>query len=66
VVNLDPHSARETVVELDLAALGLADSASFAVHDEVTGADWHWHQRNYIRLDPAVEPAHILHVRAPA
>ena len=63
VVNLDPHSVRETVVELDLAALGVADSGSFAVHDEITGADWRWQQRNYIRLDPAVEPAHILHVR---
>ncbi|MBA2699752.1 MAG: hypothetical protein H0U61_13450, partial [Nocardioidaceae bacterium] len=32
----------------------------FAVHDEVTGADYVWGRRNYVRLDPQVEPAHIF------
>ncbi len=63
VVNLDPHGARETVVHLDLPALGLGWQDSLAVHDEISGEDWHWGQHNYVRLDPGVEPAHVLTVR---
>ncbi len=64
VVNLDPHATRETVVHLDLPALGLSWGDSFAVHDEITGADWSWSQHNYVRLDPGYEPAHVLSVRS--
>jgi len=63
VVNVDPHAARETVVHLDMAALGLPEHESFVVHDEITGADWNWAAHNYVRLDPFHEPAHILTVR---
>ena len=65
VVNVDPHATRETTVHLDLAALGLHPGDSFVVHDEITGEDWSWGQHNYVRLDPAHEPAHILTVRSP-
>jgi starch synthase (maltosyl-transferring) len=63
VINLDPHAARETMVHLDLPALGLDWHDSLAVHDELSGQDWHWGQHNYVRLDPGVEPAHVLTVR---
>jgi starch synthase (maltosyl-transferring) len=63
VINLDPHAARETTIHLDLPALGLDWHDSLAVHDEVTGQDWHWGQHNYVRLDPGTEPAHLLTVR---
>jgi starch synthase (maltosyl-transferring) len=63
VVNLDPHAVRETMIHLDLGALGLADGDSFVVHDEISGEDWTWAQHNYVRLDPHHEPAHILTVR---
>ncbi|MGN0062766.1 MAG: alpha-1,4-glucan--maltose-1-phosphate maltosyltransferase [Nocardioides sp.] len=63
VLNLDPHGARETMVHLDLPALGKAWSDSFTVHDELTGADWTWNQHNYVRLDPGGEVAHVLVVR---
>src|SRR3954454_7856428 len=66
VVNLDPHGARETVVHLDLPALGLGWQDSLAVHDEISGQDWHWGQHNYVRLDPGTEPAHLLTVRRSA
>jgi starch synthase (maltosyl-transferring) len=66
VINLDPHAARETMVHLDLPALGLDWHDSLAVHDEITGQDWHWGQHNYVRLDPGVEPAHGLTVRRTA
>ena len=63
VVNLDPHGARETVVELDLPALGLDWDETLSVHDLLTGNSWLWGARNYVRLDPFVEPAHVLAVR---
>src|SRR4051812_47905635 len=63
VLNVDPHAARETTVHLDLEALGVGGTESFAVHDEISGQDWSWGQHNYVRLDPFHEPAHILSVR---
>ncbi len=65
VINLDPHATRETMVHLDMPALGLGWHDSFIAHDEVTGEEWSWHQHNYVRLDPGHEPAHIIHVRSP-
>jgi starch synthase (maltosyl-transferring) len=66
VANLDPHGARETTVHLDLPALGLDWSESFAVHDLLSGATWLWGEHPYVRLDPFVEPAHLLVVRRSA
>ncbi|WP_244929288.1 alpha-1,4-glucan--maltose-1-phosphate maltosyltransferase [Nocardioides sp. W7] len=63
VVNLDPHATRETMIHLDLPALGLDWTDSLVVHDEITGEDWSWGQHNYVRLDPYNEPAHVLSVR---
>jgi starch synthase (maltosyl-transferring) len=63
VVNLDPHNAHEGTVSLDLPALGLEWQDGFPVHDEVTGTVYHWGQKNYVRLDPAHEPAHLFSVR---
>ncbi|MGZ5400271.1 MAG: alpha-1,4-glucan--maltose-1-phosphate maltosyltransferase [Nocardioides sp.] len=65
VVNLDPHATRETVVHLDLPAMGLDRTDSFVVHDEITGETWSWGEHNYVRLDPGHEPAHLLTVRSP-
>jgi starch synthase (maltosyl-transferring) len=60
VVNLDPGRPREATVWLDSAALGLDAGAGFSVTDELTGQEFSWGQANYVRLDPAVAPAHIL------
>jgi starch synthase (maltosyl-transferring) len=62
VVNLDPNNAREATVWLDSGALGLDAGAGFRVTDELTGQSFTWGQGNYVRLDPAVAPAHILTV----
>jgi starch synthase (maltosyl-transferring) len=63
VVNLNPHATREATVSLDLPALGFDWHETFSAHDEITGASYTWGQHNYVRLDPAVEPAHVLTVR---
>jgi starch synthase (maltosyl-transferring) len=41
-------------------------SDTFVVHDEISGATWTWGEHDYVRLDPFVEPAHILTIRRPA
>ncbi|ROR67293.1 alpha-1,4-glucan:maltose-1-phosphate maltosyltransferase [Agrococcus jenensis] len=63
VANVDPHSARQTTVHLDLTKLGLRPGESFEAHDLITGETWTWSDHNFVRLDAFVEPAHVLHVR---
>jgi starch synthase (maltosyl-transferring) len=63
VANLDPHQPREATVWLDLPALGMESSADFVVVDELSGQSYRWGQANYVRLDPATEPAHIFQVK---
>jgi len=62
VVNLDPYQPREATVWLDMAALGIDDQSQFVVTDELTGESYRWGQANYVRLDPAIAPAHIFTV----
>ena len=63
VVNLDPHGTRETMVHLDMPALGMDWFDGFEVEDLLTGDRFHWQEHNYVRLDPHTQPAHVLHVR---
>ncbi|HNM97678.1 MAG TPA: alpha-1,4-glucan--maltose-1-phosphate maltosyltransferase, partial [Marmoricola sp.] len=65
VVNLDPFATRETTVHLDMPALGADWNQVLIVHDELSDETWHWGAHNYVKLDPHVEPAHILTVRHP-
>lgn len=62
VVNLDPHSVRETSIHLDLPALGIASDSKFEVRDLITDASFEWGEHNFVRLDAFTEPAHILKV----
>jgi starch synthase (maltosyl-transferring) len=63
-VNLDPHHAQETMVHVPLDALGLGHDEPFEVHDLLSGASYVWRGvRNYVRLDPVAQVAHVLHVR---
>jgi starch synthase (maltosyl-transferring) len=63
VVNIDPHHPREATVWLDLPALGVSPGEGFVVADELSGQEFRWGQANYVRLDPAVAPAHIFTVK---
>jgi starch synthase (maltosyl-transferring) len=62
VVNLDPHQAREATVRLDMPELGMDWHDGFTATDELSGQIFSWGQANYVRLDPAVQPAHIFTV----
>ncbi|MBI1377673.1 MAG: DUF3416 domain-containing protein [Frankiales bacterium] len=66
VCTLDPHGAREGVLDLDMAALGLRPGDNFAARDLVSGNTWVWGQYPYVRLDPHQQVAHVVHVRAGA
>jgi starch synthase (maltosyl-transferring) len=64
VVNLDPHHPQETVVRLDLGALGLPPDRPYEVHDELSGQVWEWRGPDaYVRLDPSAgQVAHLFHI----
>ncbi len=63
VVNLDPHHPQEGLAVIP-AALGLPPA--FTVHDLLTDARYDWRiGRNYVRLVPGAQQAHILRVQAP-
>lgn len=63
VVNLDPTAARETVLHLDMPALGLDWSDEFEVEDLLSPGTWRWSEHSYVHLDPATRPAHVMSVR---
>ncbi len=63
VINVDPHSVRETSVHLDLESFGLEPGETFAVTELLSGAQWTWGEHNYVRLDAFTEPVHILAIQ---
>jgi starch synthase (maltosyl-transferring) len=64
IVNLDPHHVQASWVDLDLVALGVDDERPFQLHDELGDAYFLWRGRhNYVQLDPAAMPAHVMAVR---
>jgi starch synthase (maltosyl-transferring) len=66
VVNTDPHHAQETMVHVPLHDMGIDQDRAFDVEDLLTGERYTWKGvRNYVRLDPAVEPGHVLLVHGP-
>ncbi|MDY6054736.1 alpha-1,4-glucan--maltose-1-phosphate maltosyltransferase [Micrococcus sp.] len=67
VVACDPHHVAEATLDLDSAALNLGpqdrdEQGRFEVEDLLTGQRWRWDEHPYVRLDPAVEPAHVLRI----
>jgi starch synthase (maltosyl-transferring) len=66
VCSFDPQGVQWGNTTLDMPALGFDWHDRFTVHDELTGASYDWGQRNAVRLDPYLQPAHVLTVRRPA
>jgi starch synthase (maltosyl-transferring) len=63
VVNLDPDYVREGTVFLDLGALGIDYARPYKTTDLLSGASYTWNgSANYVRLDPALQPAHIFSI----
>ncbi|MGC2305691.1 alpha-1,4-glucan--maltose-1-phosphate maltosyltransferase [Candidatus Binatus sp.] len=61
-VNLDPSNPHYCTAFVPPEVVGVAPGRSYRVTDLLTGAKYVWSDRNYVRLDPAVESAHILRV----
>jgi starch synthase (maltosyl-transferring) len=60
VVNLDPHNAQEGLVQVPYE---LGVPPAFTVEDVVDGSQYVWRLGgNYVRLDPAERPGHVLRV----
>lgn len=63
VVNVDPHSVRQTMIHLDTRIWGVEPGTAFEVDELITGQHWTWSDHNFVRLDAFTEPVHILHVK---
>jgi len=63
-INLDPYRVQSGFVELPLDLLKFEENAPYQAHDLLTGARYRWQgRRNYVELNPASVPAHIIHLR---
>jgi starch synthase (maltosyl-transferring) len=64
VVNLDPDRLQHSYVHIPLDEFGPMDSETYQVHDLLTDVRYLWRgERNYVELNPAIQPAHIFRVR---
>ncbi len=63
VVSLDPFGAREATLHLDMPALGMDWHDRFVAQDLIGGQSFSWAAQNFVRLDPHLQCAHIMHVR---
>jgi starch synthase (maltosyl-transferring) len=64
VVNLDPHRKQNSFVYVPLESFGQLESDIYQVQDLLSGATYAWRgRRNYVEVDPNIQPAHIFLVR---
>ncbi len=66
VVNLDPFRKQDSYVDVPIDEFGEMEGDTYQVHDLLTDARYTWHgRRNYIELDPEIQPAHVFRLRRP-
>jgi starch synthase (maltosyl-transferring) len=64
VVNLDPFRKQHSFVHVPIEEFGRMESDQYEVHDLLNDARYIWRGRkNYVELDPEIQPAHIFLVR---
>jgi starch synthase (maltosyl-transferring) len=64
VVNLDPFRKQHSYVDVPIDEFGQMESDVYQVHDLLNDAIYTWRGgRNYVELDPEIQPAHIFRVR---
>ncbi len=62
--SLDVTRTQDSMVEVPLAALGLAPDAAYDMHELLSDTTWPWRgARGYVKLDPSVDPAQIFALR---
>ena len=64
IVNLDPHRRQSGFIDLALDQMKIDWDKPYQAHDLLTGARYLWTgAKNYVELDPASVPAHILRIK---
>ena len=64
VVNLDPYRNQNSFVDVPIEQFGQMESDNYRVEDLLSGTSYTWRgRRNYVELDPNIQPAHIFSVR---
>jgi starch synthase (maltosyl-transferring) len=64
VVNLDPQRKQDSFIDVPIEEFGQMGSDAYEVHDLLNDARYTWRgRRNYVELDPQIQPAHIFLVR---
>ena len=64
VVNLDPHRKQSSYVDVPIDQFGEMESDMYQMHDLLSDARYTWRgRRNYVELDPEIQPVHIFRVR---
>lgn len=64
VVNLDPHHTQSGFVNLPLGELEIPTDRGYEAEDLLSGERYLWNgHRNYVELNPARMPGHILRIR---
>ena len=60
-INLDPFHVQDGWIDLDLDRIGIEPDQDFFVDDLLTSTRYTWHgPRNYVRLNPDFQPAHVF------
>jgi len=63
VINLNPHEHSAAMIHLDMAALGLAEDATYRVQDMLHGSSYFWHgAHNFVSLDPHATFMHLFRI----
>lgn len=63
-VNLDPFIKHSSFVQVPLEKFGLSPDQGYQMHDLLTDRRYLWYgSKNYVELDPNVEPAHVFVLR---
>jgi starch synthase (maltosyl-transferring) len=64
IVNLDPHRKQSAYVDVPSDQFGQMEGDIYQMHDLLSDARYIWRgRRNYVELDPEIQPAHIFRVR---
>jgi starch synthase (maltosyl-transferring) len=67
VLNLDPHRKHNSYIDVPIEQFGVTEGEAYEVHDLLSDARYIWsNRRNYVELDPELQPAHIFRVRCRA
>jgi starch synthase (maltosyl-transferring) len=64
IVNLDPFRTQNSFVYVPIEEFGKMDGDEYQVQDLLNDSRYIWRgRRNYVELDPEIQPAHVLLVR---